>query len=278
MSNSSLPHELQHTRLPCPSPTPRVCPGLSPSSRWWHPTISTSVALFLFCLQSFPASESLPMSWLFTDCTVHKSTTTCRGYTHVTMTMCSRHMNEHVTRHGNAHWHLWKFATWRYVCRGLAVLNQLTFKTQEISHKVWASNFSWKITRGRPHWACILGWGNCLEPLLILAVPKFARVPRELYQLPSATVLFTSPGICRCMNLLPFPTHVISCRLSLFSSPHLASAGAWTCYLSLPTCMVPTFTPTMIWPKPASAMLLFTQPLPPQYPVPTGPLQKRIFS
>ena len=208
MSNSSLPHELQHTRLPCPSPTPRVCPGLSPSSRWWHPTISTSVALFLFCLQSFPASESLPMSWLFTDCTVHQSTTTCRGYTHVTMTMCSRHMNEHVTRHGNAHWHLWKFATWRYVCRGLAVLNQLTFKTQEISHKVWASNFSWKITRGRPHWACILGWGNCLEPLLILAVPKFARVPRELYQLPSATVLFTSPGICRCMNLLPFPTHV----------------------------------------------------------------------
>ena len=52
-------------KLPCPSPSPRVCPSSCPLHQWCHPTISTSVALFSFCLQSFPASGSFPMSWLF---------------------------------------------------------------------------------------------------------------------------------------------------------------------------------------------------------------------
>ena len=51
------PHGLQHTRLPCPSPTPRACSNSCPSSQWCYPTISSSVIPF-FCLQSFPASES----------------------------------------------------------------------------------------------------------------------------------------------------------------------------------------------------------------------------
>ena len=59
------PHELQHTRLPCPSLSPRVCSNSCPLSGWCHPTISFSVAPFSFCLQSFPASGSFPMSWLF---------------------------------------------------------------------------------------------------------------------------------------------------------------------------------------------------------------------
>ena len=60
------PYGLQHARLPCPSPTPRAYLNLCPSSRWCHPTISSSVALLSVCLQSFPASASFPMSWLFT--------------------------------------------------------------------------------------------------------------------------------------------------------------------------------------------------------------------
>ena len=51
-------------QLLCPSPTPRACSNSGPSSRWCHPTISSSVILF-FCLQSFPASGSFPMSRLF---------------------------------------------------------------------------------------------------------------------------------------------------------------------------------------------------------------------
>ena len=65
MSNSLRPHELQHVRPPCPSPTPRFYPNPCPSSRWCHPAISSSVVPFS-CPQSLPASESFPMSQLFT--------------------------------------------------------------------------------------------------------------------------------------------------------------------------------------------------------------------
>ena len=53
-------HGLQHARLPGPSPTPGACSNSHPSSWWYHPTISSSVVPFSYCLQSFPASESFP--------------------------------------------------------------------------------------------------------------------------------------------------------------------------------------------------------------------------
>ena len=67
MSNSLQPCEPQHARPPCPSQTPEVHPNPCPSSRWCHPTISSSVVPFSFCLQSFPASGSFPESQLFTS-------------------------------------------------------------------------------------------------------------------------------------------------------------------------------------------------------------------
>ena len=66
MFNSLQPHELQHARPPSPSPTPRVHSDSCPSSRWCHLAISSSVVPFSSCLQSLPASESFPMSQLFT--------------------------------------------------------------------------------------------------------------------------------------------------------------------------------------------------------------------
>ena len=65
MSDSLQLHGLQHTRPPCPSPTPGACSNSHPLSWWCHPTISSSV--ILFCLQSFPASGSFPMSQSFTS-------------------------------------------------------------------------------------------------------------------------------------------------------------------------------------------------------------------
>ena len=65
VSDSLQPHELQHTRPPCPSPTPGVHSNSCPSSRWCHPAISSSVIPFSSCPQSLPASESFPMSQLF---------------------------------------------------------------------------------------------------------------------------------------------------------------------------------------------------------------------
>ena len=65
MSNSLQPLGLQHSRLPHPLLSPGVCSSSCPLSRWCHPTISSSAALF--CLQCFPASGSFPVSWLSTS-------------------------------------------------------------------------------------------------------------------------------------------------------------------------------------------------------------------
>ena len=62
-----LSHGLQHSRLPCSSPTPRECSNSCPLSRWCHRTISFSVVLVFSCLQSFSASGSFPMSQFFTS-------------------------------------------------------------------------------------------------------------------------------------------------------------------------------------------------------------------
>ena len=65
VTNSLWPHEPKHARPPCPSPTPGVCPNPFLSSRWCHPTISSSVTPFSSCPQSFPASGSFQMSQFF---------------------------------------------------------------------------------------------------------------------------------------------------------------------------------------------------------------------
>ena len=65
MSNFLRLHGLQHARLPCTSLSPRVCSNSCPLSQWWYLTISSSAAIFSFCLQSFPASGSFPMIRLF---------------------------------------------------------------------------------------------------------------------------------------------------------------------------------------------------------------------
>ena len=67
VSDSLWPHELQHARPPCPSPTPGVHPNSCPLCQWCHPTISSSVIPFSCCPQSFPASGSLQITQLFSS-------------------------------------------------------------------------------------------------------------------------------------------------------------------------------------------------------------------
>ena len=67
VSDSLQPHELQYTKLPCPSPSPGACSNSCPWSRWCHPTISSSVVPLSSCLQSFPASGSFLMNRFFTS-------------------------------------------------------------------------------------------------------------------------------------------------------------------------------------------------------------------
>ena len=67
LSDSLQPHRMRpHSRLPCPSPSPRACSNSCPLSQWCYPTISSSVIPFSSHCQSFPASRSFPVSWLFT--------------------------------------------------------------------------------------------------------------------------------------------------------------------------------------------------------------------
>ena len=66
-SDCLQPHGLQYTRLPCPSPATRAYSNSCPSSRWCHPTFSSSIVPFSSHLQSFPASGSFPMSQFFTS-------------------------------------------------------------------------------------------------------------------------------------------------------------------------------------------------------------------
>ena len=68
VSDSLQTHELQHTRLPCPSPTAGACSNSCPSTRWCHPPISSSIIPLSSCLQSFSASGSFPMSLFFASC------------------------------------------------------------------------------------------------------------------------------------------------------------------------------------------------------------------
>ena len=65
VSSCLWPDGQQHSRLPCPSPSPGTCSNSCPLSRWCYLTILSSAAPFFFCLQSFPASVSFPVSWLF---------------------------------------------------------------------------------------------------------------------------------------------------------------------------------------------------------------------
>ena len=65
MPDSLRPHESQHARPPCPSPTPGIHSNSNPSSQWCHPAISSSVVPFSSCPQSLPALESFPVSQLF---------------------------------------------------------------------------------------------------------------------------------------------------------------------------------------------------------------------
>ena len=67
MSDSLLPHGLQHARLPCPSLSPRVCSNSSPLNWWGFPTLSSSVDPFSPCPSTFSASASFPMHWLSTS-------------------------------------------------------------------------------------------------------------------------------------------------------------------------------------------------------------------
>ena len=91
VSNSLRPHELQHARPPCPSPTPGVHSNSRPSSQWCHPAISSSVVPFSSCPHCLPASGYFPMSQLFT----WGGQSTCQPINYSVL-ICNNHNGYHL--------------------------------------------------------------------------------------------------------------------------------------------------------------------------------------
>ena len=88
VSNSLGPHGLQHAWCPRPSPTPGACSNSYPSSQWCHPTVSSSVIPFSFCLQSFPGSGSFPVSQFFASGGRSIGASLATVKSHLTRTLC----------------------------------------------------------------------------------------------------------------------------------------------------------------------------------------------
>ena len=158
MSDSLWPYGLQHARLPCPSSTPRDCSNSCPSSRWYHPTISSSVIPFSSCLQSFPASGSFPMSQFFAsggqsirasalDKIIEERGTAGAQWTEMSpsvMWLCDHSLVSFKM-------HIWPTDSSVNVFRGSLVSLE---KWQMVRRKVWVSE-DWK-----------LAWTVCLRRIL----------------------------------------------------------------------------------------------------------------
>ena len=112
MSDSLWPHESQHTRPPCPSPTPGVHSNSRPSSQWYHPAISSSVVPFSSCPQPLPASECFPMSQLFTWGGLSTGVSALAGYIFPWLEI---HISVHFQSILPSQHSLWYLGTWHRI-------------------------------------------------------------------------------------------------------------------------------------------------------------------
>ena len=142
MSDSLQPHESQHARLPCPSPTPRVYPNSCPLTQWCHPTISSPIISFSSCPQSFPASGSFQMNQLFTS-----------GGQNIGVSASTSVLPMNTQGWSPLGWTGWislqskgLSKTWGFMC-------------------VFSSGFvvQWKLEEFHPSVVCVLVWRNILE-------------------------------------------------------------------------------------------------------------------
>ena len=162
VSDSLRPHELQHARPPCPSPTPGVHSDSCPSSQWCHPAISSSVVPFSSCPQFLPASESFPMSQPFAwggqstgisalasflpKNTQNWSPSECTGW----ISFQSKGLSRVVLQHHSSK---------------ASILQHSAFFTVQPSHSYMTTRKTIDLTRGTLltkqclcFWICYLGW------------------------------------------------------------------------------------------------------------------------
>ena len=185
MSNSLRPHELQHARPPCSSPTPRVHPNSCPLSRWCHPAISSSVITFSSCPQFLPASGSFPMSQLFVS----------GGQSiGVSASASVLPMNtQNWSRLGWTGWISWQSGTLKSLLQHhslkASILRCSAFFTVQLSHPNMTAGKTIALTRWTFDGKVMSLLFNMLSRLVITFLPRSKHLLIPWLQSPSAVIL-----------------------------------------------------------------------------------------
>ena len=199
MSDSLQPHELQHARPPCPSPTPGVYSNSCPSSRWCNPAISSSVVPFSSCAQSLPASGSFPMSKPFT------------------WSGQSIGVSASVLPMNTQDWSPLGWTGWISLqSKGLSnvfsnttvqkqsIFGHSAFFTVQLSHPYMTTGKTIALTGGTFVGKVMSLLFNMLSRLLITFLPKSKRLVISWLQSPSAVILEPPKNkVCHCFHCLP---------------------------------------------------------------------------
>ena len=185
VSDSLWPHESQHARPPCPSQTPRVYSNSCPSSRWCHPSISSSVIPFSSCPQFLPASGTFPMSQLF-----------ARGGQSTGVSASASVLPMNTQDWSPLGWTGWISLQPKGLSRLLqhhsskaSILRCSTFFTVQLSHPYMTTGKTIALTRWTFVGKVMSLLFNMLSRLVITFLPRSKHLLISWLQLPSAVIL-----------------------------------------------------------------------------------------
>ena len=186
MSDSLRPHESQHARPPCPSPTPGVHSDPHPLSQWCHPAISSSVVPFSSCPQSLPASGSFPMSQLFT-----------RGGQSIGVSASASVLPMNTQDWSHLGWTGWILLAVQGTCKSLlqhhsskaSILRRSAFFTVQFSHPYTTTGKTLALTRQTFVGKVTSLLLNMLSRLVIIFLPMSKYLLISWLHSPSAVIL-----------------------------------------------------------------------------------------
>ena len=202
VSNSLQPHGLQHTRLPCPSPTPRAYSNSCPLSQWCHPTISSSILPFSSCLQSFPSSGSFPVNQFFVwggqsiGVSASASSPSNKYSGLISFRMDWFDLVVQGTLKSLLQDHSWK----------ASILRCSVFFVVQLSHPYMTTGKTIALTRRIFVGKVMSLLFNMLSRLVIAFLPRSKRLLISWLQSPSAVILEAphQNKVCHCFHCFPF--------------------------------------------------------------------------
>ena len=198
MSNSLRPHEPQHARPACPSPTPAVHPNPCPLSRWCHPTISSSAVPFSSCPQSFPASGSFQMSQFFAS-----------GGQSIGVSASTSVLPMNIQDWFPLGWTGWNFLAVQGTLKNhlqhhsskASILQCSAFFIVQLSHRTWTTGKTIALTRWTFVDKVMSLLFNMLSRLVITFLPRSKHLLISWLQSPSAVLLKPGKLVSHCFPI-----------------------------------------------------------------------------